>query len=186
VIFNPECAALLVHALVRQQTPGRDAGEPDVGPAWRVLDAPGDPDALFGGSFDDAGFSTRSLVLGDGQRRRGIIEGPGHYRRASFRDAPVALPAHLIVSRGADAPPARCLVATSLALHTLGPDRWLLQIEGGFLEAGSTGPPLATSHIPVSPTDLLRRCTAAIGPSRQSHLGVSTPSLLFDSLHPHS
>ena len=182
VLFNPECSALLVQALVRclhSDDRGRGA---EVGAAWRVTDDPTGGEALFGGTFDDAGFPTRRTLLSDGQRCRGAIEGRGNYRRPSFRDRPVALPAQLVVPSGDSRPPDSCVLATALGLHVTEPDRWVLRIDGALLSDGHPGPVLRACFATVSPVDLVRRCVAAVGPARPSHLGIETPGLVFDNL----
>jgi hypothetical protein len=180
VLFNPECSAILVRALVRSLHTGKT--EVEAGAAWKVTDDPTRAGALFGGTFDDAGFPTRRTVLSDGERCRGIIKGPGHYRRPSFRDRPVALPSQLDVSATDSRPPASCVLATGVVLQVTEPDRWILRIDGALLEDGYPGPVLRTSFAPISPVELVRRCIAAVGPCRASHLGVETPALVFDDL----
>jgi hypothetical protein len=182
VLFSPEASALIVQALVRTlHVAGADHGLA-VGPAWRVTDDPRDPASLFGGIFDDSGFTTRKERLANGLRCVGEISGPGHYRRPSFRDPPEALPSHLVVEARDQPAPERAVVATVVGLHPVAPDRWLLRIEGAHLERGQPGSPLRPSHISISPRDLVRRCTATIGPSRASYRGVQTPALLFEEL----
>jgi hypothetical protein len=182
VLFNPECSALLVQALVRSLHADENGRGAAVGAAWIVTDDPTGDGALFGGRFDDAGFPTRPTILSDGRRCQGVIEGQGHLRRPSFRDRPVALPSQLVVASGETGPPDSCLLATALGLHVTEPDRWVLRIVGALLNDGHPGPVLRACFASVSPMDLVRRCVAAVGPARSSHLGVSTPGLVFDDL----
>jgi hypothetical protein len=181
LLLNPESSAFLVHSLVRTL----HRGEPEalaVGPGWCVTDNPVGRTALWGGSFDDAGFRTRSTRLADGKTICGAVEGAGHYRRPSFRDRPVPLPTALVVdAEGADAPES-CLLGTELALQVIEPERWLLKIGGAVVEGGRPGPDLRPGFLAISPRQLARRCLAAVGPARRSYLGVETPALLFDTV----
>jgi hypothetical protein len=182
VLFNPECSALLVQALVRSLHSDESGRGAEVGAAWNVTDDPAGDGALFGGTFDDAGFPTRRTLLSDGRRWCGAIEGRGNYRRPSFRDRPVALPSQLVVSSGVTRPPDSCVLATALGLHVTEPDRWVLRIDGALLTDGHPGPVLRPCFASVSPVELIRRCMAAVGPARPSYLGVETPGLVFDDL----
>jgi hypothetical protein len=186
VLFSPECSALLVRALARAlHAAGREPGF-EVGPAWKVYDDPRGPDALFGGSFDDAGFTTRRKRLANGNRSCGCIEGRGHYRRPSFRDRPSPSPCHLRVSPTPGAAPADGIVVTALELSPVAPDRWVLGLEGAILEGGRPAGVLRPSFVSIAPEDLVCRCVATVGPPRPSHLGIETPALLFTPLllHP--
>jgi hypothetical protein len=182
VLFSPECSALLVLALVKALNAAGVDREITVGSAWRVTDDPGHHEALFGGSFDDAGFATHRTRLADGRRTRSRIEGRGHFRRPSFRDPPSPMPSQLVVSETRRDTPDRCVVATSLDLHPLAPHRWVLRIDGARLERGHPEAVLRPSFVSVSPRDLVSRCVATVGPPRLSHLGVETPALIFDNL----
>jgi predicted Zn-dependent protease len=186
VLFSPECSAVLVAALVKTLNASGADRQTTVGPAWRITDDPQDPGALFGGSFDDAGFATRRRRLADGRVTHGRIEGRGHYRRPSFRDPPQSLPSNLVVTSTDRGAPQRGVVATSLELHPVEPERWLLQIEGALLERGQPVATLRPSFVSVSPADLVGRCVSSVGPPRFSHLGVKTPALVFDNLSLHS
>jgi hypothetical protein len=182
VLFNPECSALLVLALAKTlHTEAREPGI-EVGPAWKVYDDPGHAQALYGGSFDDAGFPTSRKRLANGHRTSGRIESRGHYRRPSFRDRPIPLPSHLTVSPTASGAPAEGVLATAVSLHPVESRRWVLRIEGALLHHGRPGPILRSSFVSISPEDLALRCVATVGPPRSSHLGVETPALVFDDL----
>ncbi len=182
ILFSPECSAILVMALVKALHSGESEPRFPVGPAWNVVDDPGHATALFGGGFDDAGFATRRTLLADGLRATGSVGGEGHFRRPSFRDRPVPMPSHLVVQTAGSVPPSRAVLATALSLHPLDRDQWMLEIDGAYLEAGRPGPILRSAIVAVSPTELVRRCVAAVGPARLSHLGVKTPALVFDGL----
>jgi hypothetical protein len=80
--------------------------------------------------------------------------------------------------------PDRCVLATDLRVHVLAPDRWLLEIDGGVLEAGEPGPPIARSFVSTHPRELVRRCIGSFGDARRIHRAVTTPALLFENLTP--
>lgn len=182
VLFNPECSALLILALAKTLHAGTRAPGIEVGPAWKVYDDPCHAQALFGGSFDDAGFATRRKRLANGHRTCGTIKARGHYRRPSFRDRPIPLPSHLSVSATARPAPTEGVIATALSVHPLDSGRWLLRIDGALLDHGRPGAVLRPSFVSISPEDLALRCVATVGPPRLSHLGVETPALVFDNL----
>ena len=175
VLFSPECSAKLAQALVKTLH-GADV-EPAlaVGPAWRVEDDPLSPQALFGGSFDDAGFATRRTRLAGAGRRTAGIGGRGHYRRPSFRDRPVPMPAHLVLTGAGSAAPERGVVATALGLHALEPTRWLLRIAGAHLERrpadrGRPAAPPSSRSRPSGPGPALhgrRRPASPLPPGRR-------------------
>ncbi len=174
LLFNPECAAKLVQAVVMARlTTGHDRGAA-VGPGWEVADDPLEPQALFGGTFDDAGQRTGRKILADGRRWTGEIPGKGHCRRPSFRDPPSPAPSALTVLSRPEAPPPRCVLVSGLVLHILGPDQWILEIDAG----------LPRTFFRTSPGELAERCAAAVGLARSTHLGVTTPGLLFTDLGP--
>jgi len=181
VLFNPECSANLLHAVVRsQQTPGQE--NLSVGPGWKIADDPVEPDALFGGKFDDAGFRTQRTVLADGRRWAGTLSGEGHYRRPSFRDPPAPAPSGVVAFSKPVPPPDECVLVSGMALHVLGPDRWILQVDAAEMAGSRPGPCLEGAFIRTSPGELAQRCIATVGPSRRAHLGALTPALLFEGL----
>ena len=184
VLFSPESAGELVFALARALHLGDSVELSTVGPAWRLVDDPAGPDCPMGCSFDDVLFPTRARVLADGHRGRDTIVGPGHLRRPSYRNPPVALPTHLVVEPTDASLPDRCVLATDLRVHALAPDRWLLEIDGGVLEAGEPGPPIARSFVSTHPRELVRRCIGSFGDARRVHRAVTTPALLFENLIP--
>jgi len=182
VLFTPETSAIVVRALVQTLHVGESDAEIVVGPAWKVIDDPADPRALYGGTFDDAGFKTRRRRLADGKRVVGRIFGAGHGRRPSFRDRPTPGPSQIVVAPASAAPPSRAVLVSGVALHVLAPDRWVLEIDGAMLEDCRPGARLRAAFIRVDPKELVRRCFSAVGPPRTSHLGVRTPALVFDAL----
>lgn len=182
VLFNPECSAQLSRALVRaRQAMGGDEGWP-VGPGLKIADDPLAAGALFGGTFDDAGFATRRALLADGERWKPGSEAAGHRRRPSFRDPPALAPSHLVVLGRPQAPPARCILVSGQTLHVLGPASWLLEIDAAEMVDGQPGPRLRRRFLRTSPAELSGACVAAVGPPRRSYLGDASPALLFDDL----
>ena len=182
VLFSPECAAVLVSRLCLELHAGEGPVGLPVGPAWRLASDPASAAASSGGRFDDAGFPTARVELGDGERTVARLAGPGHHCRASFRDQPAPWPAHVVVSGEADAPPETGVVVTSLEVEPAERGSWVLLVGGAHLEAGVPGARLAPSFAAVSACDLVGRCVAAVGPARRSHLGVECPALVFDGL----
>jgi hypothetical protein len=181
VLFSPEASAVLVVGLARSFHADPSALGRPVGPAWRLEDKPLDEGALFGGLFDDARFVTARRELADGSEVVGLVTGPGHLRRHSFRDPPHPSPAHLVVPPRAGALPARGVLVSRLRLHSLGADDWVLECAGGVIERGEPGPRVEGT-IRIPPGDLVRRCTATFGEPRESYRGVNTAALLFEGL----
>jgi hypothetical protein len=182
LLFNPESSARLVSSLVRAvHTDESLLGSP-VGPGWRLVDDPNDLDALFGGSFDDAGFRTRRRTLADGRNLVGLVEGQGNYRRPSFRDPPVPCPTQIVVEADRTSPPDGGMLVSDVEIHPMGPADWIIEIRGAPLRDGRPVAPLRHGFVRIEPAVLLERCLAAVGTSRSSHRGVRTPALLFDDL----
>ena len=153
-----------------------------VGSAWKLTDDPTQAGSLFGSTFDDAGFPTQRRVLADGLKIRGVIEGEGTFRRPSFRDTPRNLPFNLEVAAGGKTLPCDGILVTSVTIHPCAAGDWIIEFSGGRLQEGGPGPPITSGFIRVTPAELMRRCVASFGETRQSYLGVQTPALLFDGL----
>jgi hypothetical protein len=168
LLFTPESAAKLVSALVRSFHGDEGNIGRGVGPGWRITDDPLSPAALFGGSFDDAAFTTERRPLAEGGRICGAITGAGNLIRPSFRDPPQPMPAHLIVEPPPAEPPQDPFIVSDLTIHPLSAGEWALQCGDSVLNSG--------------PEELIRKCVAGIGPSRLSNAGVLTPALLFEGL----
>jgi len=182
ILFSPEASAKLVHTIVRALHRSPECIGLPVGPGWRLEDDPLDPEALLGGTFDDAGFPTERRLLADGTTVVGVLDGPGSLRRPAFRDPPQSLPANLVVRAPATALPPRAGLVSSISIHPVEPGSWILELDGAALEAGRTGPPIANWFVRVDPGELVRRCLGSVGPARSSHRGVTTSALLFDDL----
>ncbi len=181
VVFGPEASSALIAALV--DTLAHDpafVGAP-CGPGFRVDDRPGDPHALLGGGFDDAGFPTQDRSVADGRSIRHVLVGPGHYRRGAFRDPPVGRHAALHVRPPAVGFPDPAFVATGLILHATPGSDWILELEGARFAGGARTPPLR-GLTAVEPAVLLKRIVGGVGPPRESDSGVRTPALLVSSL----
>ena len=182
VTFSAEAAALLVAGLTRALHAGPGSAGMSVGPGWQVVDDPLAPDALFGGSFDDAGFATRRRTLADGARGTDELSGPGSLRRPSFRDPPRAMPFHLVLAAGQEDPGDDGLLVSELAVHPLPDGGWILECDGILRRGAEWGPAVRGGLISTTPAALARACVARIGPARDSHRGVRTPALRFEGL----
>jgi len=182
LLFNPESSAKLVTSVVRTVHIDESMLGARVGPGWKLVDDPNDLDALFGGSFDDAGFRTRRRTLADGQHLVGLLEGQGNYRRPSFRDLPVPFPTQIVVEADRQPPPDDGMLVSDVQIHPMGPADWIIEIRGAPLRDGRPVAPLRHGYVRIDPAALLERCLATVGTARSSHRGVRTPALLFDDL----
>jgi hypothetical protein len=181
-VVNPEDSALLLLALSRGLfTPGlRDRTV--VGAGLVLTDEPGEPSALYGGAFDDAGFPTRKTSLADGRSVVGTLSGPGHLRRPSFRDPPAPLATHLkLAVANATLPPIASL-ATDLRVHVVAPDGWIVEVKGVRLENGCPSGAHWGGWGEVSPASVARGVSGTVGPVRRSHRSVDSPALLVEGL----
>jgi hypothetical protein len=143
-----------------------------------VSDDPERRGALFGGSFDDAGFLTeRRPLAGFPESRR--ADGPGWFRRPSYREEPRASPSCLFVEPPAAEPPRDGVLVTTLRVHPLGRE-WAIAIEGCLLDEGVPVATLRPGIVRADPADLVRGCAGGVGPVRESYRGVATPALRFD------
>jgi hypothetical protein len=182
VVFNPEASGELVAALVRSVHLGAAAERLAVGPGWSLSDLPQEPEALFGGLFDDAGFYTAPTRLAANGILMGRITGEGHFRRPSYRDPPAPLPSHIVVDCVQRPLPDEGLLVSDLRIHTSSSGRWILEIRGSPLPEGLSGSSIVEGYIQVAPRELLWHCAACLAPHRLSHRGVRTGSLLFEDL----
>jgi hypothetical protein len=182
VVFNPEASGELVAALVRSVHLGAAAERLAVGPGWSLSDLPQEPEALFGGLFDDAGFYTAPTRLAANGILMGRITGEGHFRRPSYRDPPAPLPSHIVVDCVQRPLPDEGLLVSDLRIHTSSSGRWILEIRGSPLPEGLSGSSIVEGYIQVAPRELLWHCAACLAPHRLSHRGVRPGSLLFEDL----
>lgn len=182
VVFTSEEAAKLVRALTLALHGDPSCIGRPVGPGWRLADDPSDPEAIFGGAFDDCCFPTGRRELADGVRVTGSVVGPGCYRRASYRDLPEARASHLLVSAVPRLElPRRGLLVSRLSIHALAADDWVLDVAGCEIAAGELGPAFR-GHLRVDPWRLVRHCAASQGTPSTSHRGVRTAALVFEHL----
>lgn len=171
VLLNPEAASSWLRpALARATASG----------ALRVRDLPRDPDALFGGDFDDACEATadRALPTGAGAGRPDA----GRLRRGSFREPPRPAIAAPTVEPAPVELPGRLFLATGLRIHPSGAGGASVELEGGWLESGRPRAGLASAWVRLPPERWLERALGTVGPSRADHLGARTPAILFDAL----
>jgi len=178
VTFAPEAAASVVAAVLRAFGAAAPAGD-----GWRVTDAPLDPGAVFGATFDDAGFPTRARVLGDGRTAVPAGAAAGTLRRASFRDRPEPRWFRLRVEPGRTvAEPPRGLWVEAVRIHPTG-EAWRLEVDGALVGGGGRrGGAVRGAVLRAGPEDLVTRCVAGSGAPLETHLGVRTPALVFERL----
>lgn len=180
IILLPEAAAPLVTALATVfHGEGSRKGEP-VGVGWCLEDDPLHLDGVCGGQFDDAGFPSARSTLAEGGRVVGILDGPGTYRRPSFRDAPTpGISTIRVLQDPPLSPPAGLLVRRCRVLP-LEVDSWALELDGADLSGGSARG--ETWSLRADPRRLILACTGPSGVARLTGEGVLTPSLVFEGL----
>ncbi len=88
----------------------------------------------------------------------------------------------LIVEEGNDPMPSRAFRADGLRVHRLEPDRWVLDMEGAWVERGRPATTLERLRLVVRPTDLVARCSRSVGPAALYANGVATPTLVFERI----
>ena len=178
LVFSPETSAILAQMLATTtHHPGADPGTP-VGPGWVLTARPDDAaGSLFGSCVDDAGFPSTSRILADGRHVTGDWGGPGSLRRASFRDSPKPAPVSLRMDPPRLKPPKRSAWVTRIDLHPAG-DGWMAELHGRRYPDGAAFRPRWTR---LRPLQLLETCLGGLGPARSSHVGMTTPALVFDA-----
>jgi len=179
LVFSPETSAILAHMLVRTaHHPFVEPGTP-VGPGWVLTADPTNHQAaIFGSSADDAGFSRTTRFLADGRHVIGSWGGPGTLRRGSFRDPPQPEPVNLSLEPPKIDPPRRAIWITSIDLHPAA-DGWTVRLQGRRYPDGA---PLRPKWTRFHPQLLLKACLGGLGPARESHVGMTTPALVFEEL----
>jgi len=182
LVFSPEVAATMVGMLVRAvHGPGAPDGLP-VGSGWQVQDDPLLDGGLYGSKFDDTGHPCRTRTLSDGKQSLASVGGAGSWRRPSFRDVPSSRPSQIVVGVRETEFPGRAVVVSSVRVHVLAPDSWILECDGGLLERGVPGPRIRGFCVKTDPTSLVRACSGTWGEARDSWSGVRTPALVFSDL----
>lgn len=172
--LEPAAAATLVASMARTLHASPAHAGRAVAPDWALVDDPLDTEALFGGSFDDAGFPAERRVLADGRRAVQALDGPGTMRRPSYRDAPSSAPSHLVLraDKGRDAAVSGHRIARCRVVPLDGGD-WLLRLDGRRAED-------EPRFVMATPDEIPRRCVGTWGSPSLSAEGVVTPGLVMD------
>jgi hypothetical protein len=180
LVLNPDAAASVVAALAAAFH-GKGAVSVDaLGRGWDIADEPVRDDGLAGGSFDDAGFPTACCPLAEDGVWVGRLEGPGTFRRSSFREPPTEGVSNLCMPRGPSATPdagvaivERCLVLRPSA------ELWVMEID---LRDRKQGDRVDRRWIRVQPKSLLASCAGRLGRPTVTSSGPIVPALRFDGL----
>ncbi len=178
LVFSPETSAFLAHLLATvAHRPGIEPGNP-VGPGWVLTARPGDePACLFGSVVDDAGFTGESRILADGNHVVDDWGGPGSLKRASFRDVPEPSAVSLRLKPPRIDAPHRSVWITRIDLHPADAG-WLAELHGRRYPDGAA---LCPKWCRLRPQELLETCLGGLGEPFASHLGTTTPALVFDA-----
>jgi hypothetical protein len=180
LLLTPDAAAPVVAALVAAfHGPGAVRVEA-AGIGWRVSDEPIRHDGLAGGMFDDAGFPTTTRALADDGVWVGRLDGPGTFRRTSFREPPAESATNLCVPSGPDeilrngvAVVERCRIFRPSS------ELWVMEID---LRDPSGGGGVERRWIRVKPQSLLAACAARVGRSMVTSSGPIVPVLRLEGL----
>lgn len=180
LLLTPDAAAPVVAALVAAFHGPGAAHVEAAGIGWRVSDEPIRHDGLAGGSFDDAGFPTTTRTLADDGVWVGRLDGPGTFRRTSFREPPTESATNLCVPSGPDeiirngvAVVERCRIFRPSA------ELWVMEID---LWDPSGGGGVERRWIRVKPESLLSACVARVGRSTVTSSGPIVPVLRLEGL----
>jgi len=171
LVLLPRAASVVVSALV-EAFHGISAEWVDCGEAWDVIDDPANPDGLVGGSFDDAGFSTKTRTLAHAGVWVGGLRGPGTFRRPSFREPPRETPSNLVM-RGGSSNELQGLVVRRCHLLPVSPDEWVLELD----PVGST-----RAWVRVLPRRLLASCRERDGGVIVTAEGPILPAIRFEGM----
>jgi hypothetical protein len=180
LVFTPDAAAPVVAALVTTFHGPGAAPVSAAGIGWRVSDEPNRHDGLAGGSFDDAGFPTTARALAADGVWVGRLDGPGTFRRNSFREPPTESATNLCVPSGSTefdrkgiAVVQRCRIFRPSA------GIWVMEID---LQHPSGGGGAERRWIRVKPESLLAACAARLGRSTVTSSGPIVPALRLEGL----
>ena len=179
-VFTPDAATSIVAALVDEFHGPESPRLTEIGHGWEVIDEPGRPEGLAGGSFDDAGFPAASRQLAASGTWLGNLSGPGTFRRASFREPPSETATTLVVPSGEEALlPARAAVARRCRVMRASHDLWVLEVDlVNRLNSGG----LERRWVRVHPQTLIAACASRLGRTRVTPTGPIVPGLLFEGL----
>lgn len=181
LVLTPDAASSVVAALVDAFHRTGSAPGKAIGRGWDVADEPIRPDALSGGSFDDAGFPTGSHILAADGVWVGTLEGPGTFRRASFREPPTESPSNLFMPSGREEfIPDGASVVRRCRLLRPSAELWVMEID--LVNPGNGGGELERRWIRVQPQSLLAACAARLGGSTVTSSGPIVPALRFEGL----
>jgi hypothetical protein len=173
LVFTPDAAAPVVAALVTMFH-GPDAVPMHAaGIGWRVSDEPNRRDGLAGGSFDDAGFPTTARALAADGVWVGRLDGPGTFRRTSFREPPTESATNLCVPSGPVEFISNGIAVQRCRIFRPSADLWVIEIDL---------PDSSRRWIRVKPESLLAACAARLGRSTVTSSGPIVPALRLEGL----
>ena len=180
LVFTPDAAAPVVAALVTAFH-GPDAVPMNAaGIGWRVSDEPNRHDGLAGGSFDDAGFPTTARELAADGVWVGRLEGPGTFRRASFREPPTESATNLFVPSGSTEITGKgTAIAERCQILRPSAGIWVMEID---VSDPSGGGGAERRWIRVKPESLLAACAERLGRSTVTSSGPIVPALRLEGL----
>ena len=180
LLMTPRAAASVVTALVSAFHREGSPKSAHCGPGWEIADEPVRPDALVGGTFDDAGFPTARRVLATDGLWVGALAGSGTIRRSSFRDPPSEDVTNLVMDGGTIAPRAEvsAIVRRSRVIRS-SVDLWVLELDVASAENQTE---LRRIWIRTQPLQLLQGCSRRLGGAQVTPDGPIVPALLFDGI----
>lgn len=181
-VLTPEAAASLVPAVVTALHGSGSPENAEVGPGWRIEDVPDHADGLVGGKFDDAGYPSGATILADRGRSRGRLEGPGFFRRGSFRDPPAPAASTIVVRSTETERPEEFYRVRALRILPLGAGRWVLEVDGVRRRGDEAGEILQAARATTTPLEIARACRGTLGSARAAGWGIVTPGIVLDGL----
>jgi len=180
LIFLPEAAATLIHAVVPLfHGPDVRVGEP-VGRGWRLLDDPHREEMPFGGRFDDTGRATRILQLADGIRSLAALGEEGHGWRRSFRNPPERTFSNIVVQASGEPRPDRGFLVSELRILRLSGKRFLAVAYGNRMEDGAAAADGGRIRFTFNPLRIPALILGTCGLSRNTALGIRIPELILE------
>jgi hypothetical protein len=180
LLMTPRAAAPIVTALVQSFHLAGSAPIEGVGSGWELADDPARPDALSGGTFDDAGFPATRRVLAQGGVWVGPVAGPGTMRRSAFRDPPAENVTNLVMDGGEiTASLGAVLVVKRSRVIRSSQELWVLELDVASRENPAE---LERIWIRTEPRLLLLGCASRLGGSQVTPDGPTVPALLFEGI----